>query len=352
MHSESSSLLQLPPSYANANATAVFTINQNNPDRCALCFFGLPRSFKTMVLPSIQKNILIPNAKHGCDIFVHYYYKLEEEAGRFNEGGKIDPNEIFLLEPSVANISKLSTVRFTNDTDSQFFATRKTELDRYEKTAGTDGKPAYYPWKEDGWKPITQVNLIRQWHSVERSFQLMEDYAQQHNIRYRRVAMLRNDVMYLTPIDIMKLDRTLLDSKNDHFVLPPFANYPVNDRMIYGPYEAVKVWATKRFELIEERVKNPNAAGKVLHSERFMNESIIPSIEDLGYTKHLNPDICFVRTRVNSVTMFNDCLRFGSTRGIDTEKELKKLVEEILGKQCHKPVASNENRNVKYLNCQ
>jgi hypothetical protein len=68
----------------------------------------------------------------------------------------------------------------------------------------------------------TQDNLIRQWHSVEAGFRLMEQHAQQNNINYTRVAMLRNDVMYLTPIDIMKLDNVTMDTENRHYIIPPF----------------------------------------------------------------------------------------------------------------------------------
>jgi hypothetical protein len=50
----------------------------------------------------------------------------------------------------------------------------------------------------------------------------MEQHAQQNNINYTRVAMLRNDVMYLTPIDIMKLDNVTMDTENRHYIIPPF----------------------------------------------------------------------------------------------------------------------------------
>lgn len=318
-------------------------------DRCALCFFGLPRSYRTMVLPSIRQNILKPNA--GCDIFVHYFYQETEAKGRYNGGGKLDPSEILLLENEVVGTNRI--IRFTNDTDAQFFDKRKEEFSRYDNTTGADGKPAYYPWKEEGWAAVTQINLIRQWHSVERAFLLMEEYAQQNQINYNRVAMLRNDVMFLTPIDIKMLDNETIDEENKHFVLPAFANYPVNDRMIYGPYEAVKVWATRRFELIEERVKDPEAAGYVLHSERFVNEALLPTIQEMGYAKLFNPDICFSRTRAKDVTVFNDCVRGKSAvRGnLANEKHLKKLVEGIYGKSCGKPIMFKENRNIKYLNC-
>jgi hypothetical protein len=89
--------------------------------------------------------------------------------------------------------------------------------------------------------------------------------------------------MYLTPIDIAMLDKGEIDTKNQHVVVAPFARMPVNDRMIYGPYEAVKIWSTRRFELIEERVQKRSDPGYEMHSEHFLNDSIFPEIAALGY---------------------------------------------------------------------
>jgi hypothetical protein len=132
-----------------------------NPDlgRCALCFFGLARAYRSMVLPSIIRNLLIPNARHNCDIYVHYYQQYEEVAGRKNRGGKVDPNEIFLLEqatravqrhygPKLGRNVREPHVAFTYDTEDQFNGTRGVALKRYQQTTLPDGKPAYFPWKE------------------------------------------------------------------------------------------------------------------------------------------------------------------------------------------------------------
>lgn len=330
-------------------------------NRCALCFFGLPRSYQSMVLPSIEKNVLIPNARHNCDVFVHYFHQSEEAQGRYNDGGKIDPTEIDLLKVAVNSAhrsyqssssphSPVPVIKFVNDTNEAFLSKRNHELWRYHKVYDKEGDLLYFPWKKLSWDKSSLDNLVRQWHSIDSAFHLMEHHANLHNFTYTRVAMLRNDVMYMTPIDVMQLDNETLDTENKHFVLAPFANYPVNDRMIYGPYEAVKVWSTKRFDLVEERVQNSENAGYGMHSELFMNESIIPAMEELGYSKHLNPDICFVRTRANSVALIDDCIAKGETRGM-RETDRQKLVEDIIGRSCGSSSFDSTDSKIVYLTC-
>eukprot|EP00980_Cylindrotheca_fusiformis_P012226 scaffold2978_cov54-Cylindrotheca_fusiformis.AAC.1 len=218
--------------------------------RCSLNFFGLPRSFKSMVLPSIVKNVLLPNAQYNCDVFVHYFHQSEEGQGRYNDGGKIDPTEILLLKDAVestfrsmpesfqkqqqqneaASSSRPVVVKFVHDTDEEFMKKRRRNIWRYKHAYDDEGNQLYFPWEKGTWDKASLENLVRQWHSIDAAFRLMDDHAKEHNIQYERVAMLRNDVMYLTPMDVMQLDRDTIDTKNHNFVVPPFANYPVNDR--------------------------------------------------------------------------------------------------------------------------
>jgi hypothetical protein len=101
--------------------------------------------------------------------------------------------------------------------------------------------------------------------------------------------------MCLTPIDIATLDSGgEIDTQNHYAVIPGFSRMPVvNDRMIYGPYEAVKIWSTKRFEVIEERVKLGIAPG-VGHAFREIS-SFLPfkrrvlnsmSIQIVAFSEH------------------------------------------------------------------
>jgi hypothetical protein len=71
-------------------------------------------------------------------------------------------------------------------------------------------------------------------------------------------------------------------------VVSCFDSHPINDRMIYGPYEAIKIWSSKRFELIEERARMSLHPGFEMHSESFLNASIFPAMEQLGYLTYTN----------------------------------------------------------------
>jgi len=54
--------------------------------------------------------------------------------------------------------------------------------------------------------------------------------------------------------------------------IPGFSRWPVNDRMIYGPFGAVKIWASTRFESLDKHVQfmKETHYGLGMHSERFL----------------------------------------------------------------------------------
>ena len=52
------------------NQTKTFLPKMASNERCAILFFGLPRSFKDLVLPSVEANLMTPNARYNCDFFV------------------------------------------------------------------------------------------------------------------------------------------------------------------------------------------------------------------------------------------------------------------------------------------
>lgn len=63
-----------------------------------------------------------------------------------------------------------------------------------------------------------------------------------------------------------------------------FSYCTVVDRIVFGPYEAIKVWATKRFDLVETHVRGYSAAlGLGLHSETMMEHTIFPA---MGRQRH------------------------------------------------------------------
>jgi hypothetical protein len=317
-----------------------------NQERCALLFFGLPRAFKSMVLPSIVKHVLIPNARHNCDVYVHFFEQYEEAAGRKNRGGTVDPHEVYLLEKAVQDVQdkygpppgartyRTPTVSFTYDTEADFWKARGAIIAKFQNTTKPeDGLPMYFPYEARTYEKSSLNNIVRQWHSIEFAFKLMEITGRQMGVQYSRVGMLRSDVLYMTPIDIAMLDRGVIDSRNRHVVVAGFAMMPVNDRMVYGNYEAVKIWATHRFALVEERAKARQEPGYVMHSERFLNYTVFPEIWKAGYPVNVNKDICFVRTRADESAMISDCIMSGTTRGWGKINKLAR-VESIVQRNC------------------
>jgi hypothetical protein len=213
----------------------------------------------------------------------------------------MNPSDILLLEMAAIDVAKNHGGRpphleFANDTQQSFWKKRRTSLEKHQHTTD-EGRPVCFPCEAGQWSEASLDNLVKQWHSsIDSVFTLMETASQQlNNFACSRVGMFRSDAMVLTPIDISVLDRDEMDVQNRHAVLAPFEKHPVNDRMISGPLEGVKVWATKRFELIEERVRLRQDPGYEMHSERFLNATTLPAIQELlGISLHANPDICFL----------------------------------------------------------
>ncbi|KAL3927494.1 MAG: hypothetical protein SGBAC_013065, partial [Bacillariaceae sp.] len=344
----------------------------------ASCFLGLPRSYANVVLKKKEKHILKPNAHHLCDIFVHYFHQTNEAAGRYNNGGDINPDEILRLQESVEQLYRTTlnsttstmnmnmnmnttststataklTILFANDTNEAFFEKQSANLHKYHTTLDRKGHQVYFPWRSN-WSNSSLDNMIRQWHSIEGVFDMMSRYQKQHrNIEYTRVAMLRNDVVYLTPIDIMKMDNGTLDINNEYYVIPNFAKYPMSDRMIYGPYNAVQVWAKQRFQLVEQRIQTQQDFGWKMHSERFMNSTVLPAIQALGYQRNLNRDICFFRARTGQMLMASDCFMAGSVRGfVKNQTNIRKVVEDTVDRNCSNVIIDEKDTNIHVLYC-
>ena len=163
----------------------------------------------------------------------------------------------------------------------------------------------------------------------------MEQSAAKRGVVYTRVGMFRSDVLYATPIDIYETEFGVYDTKNNQAMLAPFGAMPINDRMFYGPYEGVEIWATKRFEFLETYVHTCEP-GWAMHSEKFLNGAIMPAIRELGIAVVVNPDICFLRTRADHSAVTTDCHLLGETRGL-LQRQLRNRVEQVLEKECSSP---------------
>ena len=166
-------------------------------------------------------------------------------------GGTINPDDIFLLRNAVEKVhtdiissscqNKNSTttttttttvvasssslpppprVSFVSDTNETFWTRREPDIMKYRNTKNDDGNYTYFPYGEQQTYeyPGTLDNIVKQWHSVNAVWDAMEKEKSNNNNenenendddhkkrKYRRVAITRNDVIYLTPIEIYEV---------------------------------------------------------------------------------------------------------------------------------------------------
>ena len=113
---------------------------QEHRHGCAINLYGLPRSCKDAVLPSLITNVIQINRHYYCDYYVHYFNKTFEPGGRSGLGGEIHPEDVLLLEPAVTAVHghknrssptkshPLPRVQFVADSDEDFERERKENL--------------------------------------------------------------------------------------------------------------------------------------------------------------------------------------------------------------------------------
>jgi hypothetical protein len=310
--------------------------------RCAINLWGLPRAFGSLVLPSLERNVIQINAYHNCDYYVHFYFLENEAAGRSGRGGHIDSNEVYQLQfkvqrihqshhntsglgPATVDHNRKPIVKFNFTTDDDFWRMYGSLLNRLRHAVDANGRHIYFPYRDPSVTfPTTLDNVIKMWHIIESSWKLMELHERRLGITYDRVAMLRIDVVYVTPVDIYETQHChgnrQLDANNSIAVIPSFARYPVSDRLIYGPRRAVQIWATQRFQRMGEHVRwmQEHGPGFGLHSERFVNHTLLRAIREEGFSVVEHDTICFFRARADSSAWVSDCNKSVSSTLIST----------------------------------
>mmetsp|Transcript_26552 Transcript_26552/g.50286 ORF Transcript_26552/g.50286 Transcript_26552/m.50286 type:complete len:318 (+) Transcript_26552:867-1820(+) len=241
-------------------------IKQSN---CALLFFGLIKRFE-LVLPSINQYIVENNP--NCDIYAHTYKIRQTSNPRNNEtDAEIRPEDLFLLTPNVVM-----------DTDTEFLRSRNIS---YYRT--------FFP-DDAGWDYPTSIdNMVKQWHSIERAWGVMQASEIASNTMYSRVGLFRLDVFYTNEIDLLDGDA----------VVPDWHSFGgINDRVFYGSRFNANIWATHRFRKLPDYVTETGIKG--IKSEKFMKFLM----RDVPLTRKR---ICFRRVRANGD------IRFEREDGVD-----------------------------------
>ena len=242
-----------------ASPTVLFPTPSKKETSCALLFFGLVKHFE-IVLPSIQEYILESNK--DCDIYAHTYNIERTTNPRNNERDeKITPDRVYQLTESVVM-----------DTDDAFHASHDVKYYR-----------AYFP-KNRGWQfPESMDNMVKQWHSIARVWELMESNELTLGVTYSRVGLFRLDVQFKNNIYM-----------NDGDAVEPKG---MNDRLFYGTRSNAEVWATGRFDQVQTYVTTHN---NKLWSEGFMKWLM----RDIAVESR---SICFYRVRANGKISTSDC---------------------------------------------
>jgi len=248
---------------------------------------------------------------------MHYYKQSQEPAGRSGLGGHLNPREVLLLKDRVEHVTEMSggpprkpTVLFKSDKEEDFWKQYGDLVEKVRNTKDSQGRYVYYPWKAVTYThPLTTDNILKMWHSIQESYKLMEQHAQAQGIEYTRVAMLRSDVVYMTPINIFEREQGVRDVQNKVAVVPAFGKHPVSDRLIYGPKKAVEIWAAQRFARLEDHVQFilKHDSGWGMHSERFVKHALLEPIRQLGFDIVEHPTMCFFRARADESVWITDC---------------------------------------------
>lgn len=327
----------------SASETTTYLPPPSPPENpCAINFFGLPRAYDSLVLPSLIENVLKPNAGYRCDFFVHYYDLKFEQKGRSGAGGAIDPHAVRHLEQAVQQWGGGGAVRFRCTKEEEFWEQYKTFIGKIHTAKDAEGKPLYIPWKDRSYTKQTITNIVKMWHSIQESWKLMDSYSGNHSTSYSRIAVLRSDVFHMTPFDMFE---TFGGEANSTAVIPGFGKWPISDRMIVGPPAAVSIWASKRFSHLKRHVKDVYKyhRGYGMHEERFLKYTVFPAIRRAGVDIVEHKTLCFLRARAHDALWVEDCAHADpNTKKIiglasitdNMGGDVRGTVEKLLGRQC------------------
>jgi len=324
---------------------AIQTIQLRPSDtNCAINFHGISRSFAQIALPTIITNVIKPNLPHQCDYFVYYQTVQHEPQSRSGHGGALDPSEIYRLAEAIRRQQgPQAVVEFSNATEADVLQVHASLIQKIRTEKDEHGHSLYQAVdKNDSMYNVnTTINIVKMWHNLQSVWQLMEQYETASGHTYEQVAMFRLDAAYLTPIDIFQFNGVVKDAKqidgNNTAVIPDFARFPVNDRLIYGPRHVVRAWAN-RFDYLElhmrqTRPKHPNIG---IHSEHFLDKTLFPQLRQSGYNILADPDVCFLRTRAGNIVWTMDCANglFQTREWMNNAEQIQEKVQTLLRTTC------------------
>jgi len=264
--------------FMNNTHTLLYPLSQGSPDRCALLFFGLPKHFRDIVLPSIRKHILSVNP--SCDVFLHGYNISNTNNPRNGEiNVHLHTHEVYLM-------SEATSIVLDN---IEMFESRHNVSQYYQ----------YFP-QNRGWNfPVSMHSMLKQWYSIERVWKQM--LLNEHNSstgkligHYKRIGFFRSDVLYTNNINVFDGDAVTASFNNLY--------HYTNDRVFYGIRKYAELWATKRFTYVNHYMQTDFGKKNRLHSESFLYHLMSYWKIPIQFR-----DICFYRVRATGAISLDDC---------------------------------------------
>ena len=239
-------------------------IIDNNNNQCAILLFGTPRSFTSVVLPMLKQHVLLPNLIYSCDYYVHINSVEYEDVPLYQgSGGHITNPDVVARELENAilrNDTRLSDsspvfVRFVNSTRLERF---KRHRELYLKTHLLQDESGHW---------VQYSDVIQSYDGITMAWNLMES----ENRSYNHVAVVGLHTIYIDPLDIYHL----YASGNNIVISDASPN-------AFGPYEAMKIWVTERFNHIYKHVSTLVATGigspKLTEGE-LLKQTVLPILE-------------------------------------------------------------------------
>lgn len=197
------------------NFTSTFSAAKGR-QRCAILIHGTPRSFLSIVLPTLERNVIKPNARYNCDYFVQFHVQNYDEVPSYpGRSGFAYSNDTYQLEQVVltaahdVNSAYNPTIRFVTSTNEEVFNRHEEFLLKTHLLKDKGGNWLYFPDK------------IRSWDGLQLAWDLLETRQTEKGVNYDHVVVLHSDVAYPTPIDIYgeverKKSLTISDTPTKH----------------------------------------------------------------------------------------------------------------------------------------
>lgn len=338
---------------------------------CAINFYGsslsnIASSYETLVLPSIVKNIILPNVGYECDYFAHYYIdngSNNEDEGKENDKEDEDedshPTEAVLLQEQMdliarkKKLSRVPSVAYVQETGEDIMKKYEGLIrDQMMLTSNNSEPIQYYTGIESNSTQLKQIiTAVKRWHSMEVSWKIMEQSAAPSSsggdYQYERVAMISSDVVYVTPMDIFRDGYGNLDNENEYAVIPTFSSESpaaATDYMVYGPAETVKLWATNRFELlkISGDLHSPSSSSSLnhlLHPESFWEHALFPQMKEWGGASAIDQHKSWCSFfRSGKSAWINNC---DKQQGIGRSRTLTDTMIDLTAPDLYEPVNLN-----------